>query len=153
MEAWINASLFPLSEGSDDVKEMPRRCADLRADMLKRQENPRNPGYTLFPAHHINMQQTVEMSADEYSKWRTAGHSFIVISLVVCGDYRFSFSPEIHSTNLIYSLATTVMNANDKQRIIALPDNWNLALSPGVNKLPPDILRLYQEPFGDTYAD
>ena len=146
---------MPYRLNGDIVKEMPARCVAMRKDMITRQANPHEPGFTLFPNHHFDSGiRKVSVSPSEFDQWKASKHPpFIAFNILICGDYQFTFAPDIHSTNLIYTLATTDVFAAGTPRIKILPQDWDTAFNPAIGTVGLDKLRLYQEPFGDTYAN
>jgi len=156
MSAWINTDMVLLSRNSDTVREMRRRCSDLQRKELARQNrtDPIRPGYTLFPSDQVTMTRTVSIEPDEYERWATVQKmSFMSLELLVCGDYKFSFSSEIHSTDMVYGIATADLSIAGRIKIIILPQNWNMAFYPEKGPVDPGTLKLYDEGIGNTYAD
>ena len=149
--AWFNAILFPLTVGMDVTKEIPRRCEAARQDELRRQANPKQPGYTLFPGVHIEETRDVMMDEREFSENSIRG--YIGIYALVFGDYLLSYSSPIHSTDMVFALAVDKERDYGRIRIILLPQNWSLTLNPALKQIDASDLHLYQEPFGYTYAD
>jgi hypothetical protein len=73
-----------------------------------------------------------------------------MLNVVVCGDYRFTFSPDTHSTQLLYTLATDPSVRGKIAVMAAGKDGGNVAIDPEIGTV---AVHLYQEPFGNTYAD
>jgi hypothetical protein len=154
MEAWVNATLFPMKPNGDSVQEMHKRCLAMRKRELAGQaQNPRPPGYTLFPNHHFD--KTGTLPGVEKKEWEDWLFSYgrvgsVTLNLAVCGDYRFSFAPEIHSTDSLYIIGTPKPSPHG----FTLWDGTvNIALTLDLGKIEKDDLVLFQEPFGYYYAD
>jgi len=154
MEAWINAALFPMKANGDAVKEMHQRCLAMRKQALSAQgQNPRPPGYVLFPNHKF--EKTGTLPGVPQKEWNDYLFSygragFVTLQLAVCGNYRFSFAPEIHSTELLYILGTPKQSPHG---VTIWELTNNVALTLDLGKIEKDDLVLVQEPFGSTYAD
>jgi hypothetical protein len=154
MEAWVNTTLFPMKPKGDSVQEMHKRCLAMRKQEIAAQgQNPRPPGYTLFPNHHFDKKGTLPgVEKKEWEDWlfsygRTG---FVTLNLAVCGDYRFSFTPEIHSTDSLYILGTPKQSPHGVTIWLL---NVNVALTLDLGKIEMNDLVLTQEPFGYSYAD
>jgi hypothetical protein len=155
MEAWINATLITLDGKKDAVQEMHKQCTAMRKKNLTAQAGPnaRPPGYVLFPNRTLGKDGGVLLDQAEYDKWQTAhGRAGVIfLDIIVCADYRFSFAPDIHSTDMIYLLGTSKASPTGRPTVWVL--TTNVALAPELEKIEQDDLRLYQEPIGNTYAD
>lgn len=156
MEAWPDIALFPLARNMNEVQEMHSRCAQMRKKMLAGQgQNTQHPGYVLFPDKTYESKGLVAtVDQKEWENWLfTEGRiGVVLLDLLVCGDYRFSFAPEIHSTDMIYDIGTP------KQSPVNAPTIWwnqttNVALALQLKQIEKTDLLLVQEPFGDSYAD
>jgi hypothetical protein len=146
-DAWVNISLFPTKAGLNPPAEMRKRSAEERAKNVERQSQSRNIGYTLFPDKEFNIVVTAAVVPAEYDEWRAtnmgkSGH--LMLYLVVCGDYRFSFAPEIHSTQSLFTVGT---------KIGAQQGFTNAMLRLDMGTISQDSLALLQDPFGTSYAD
>lgn len=150
IETWINTALFPMKPGGDGVKEMHRRCLAMR-----KQPHPAEgpPGYVLFPNHKFDKTGTLPgVPQKEWNDYLFSyGHTgFVTLQLAVCGDYRFSFAPEIHSTEMLYVLGTPKQSPHGVTLWLL---TTNVAITLDMGKIEKDDLVLTQEPFGTTYAD
>jgi hypothetical protein len=145
MTAWVNAVMYPMLKNTTDaVAEMQKRCVSQRADMLSRQAAPREPGYVVFPNHGFVVTRDVAVTKEEFEEWKNQPLKTLFLVLIACVDYRFSSVDKIHSTNMVYFL-------NKKNP--STPDQLEFGMSPDISNIDAGSLVLFQEPFGDTYAD
>lgn len=156
IEAWAYAVMFPLREHGDAVKEMHRRCDEQREIALKSQrQNPRPLGYILFPNNSSERTSDVLFAIDGLERWKeeVSRLNFTALNIAICGDYRFSFSPDPHYTRILYGLGTNIRYQQGVNMIIVDEDNTNAAIHPFDGDIRKENLRLHQDPFGGAYAN
>jgi hypothetical protein len=154
LESWVNPIMFPLDTNADATKEMRNRChAAGKAAIAAQARNPKPPGYTLFPTHNFKTKGLLPgIAQKQWDSWlfTNGRYGFVTLYIAVCGSYRFTFAPEPHSTEMLFMLGTTKPSPHG----VTIWDlTTNVALTLDLGKIAKGDLVLFQEPFGNTYAD
>jgi hypothetical protein len=142
LDVWPNVSMYPDDPTRDAISEIPQRCAKLRKDWLD-QTSPHHLGYFLFPTRDVEIPRGATLNEKK--------GALAPMRVLICGDYRFTFSSEFHTMAILSTLTTNLPAFPGAQRILR-PGNWNSLIDPRFGKIDPDHLKLYYEP-GDTFSN
>lgn len=168
LTTYVHTLMFPYT-GRSDSAELKRRCNQARSeDDARRLDSTINPaGFIVYPEKALNLYEATVMDKSDYFSWTTfigprRGNTMFV-AIVVCTDYRFVFSPELHHTDLFYYVARVGEHGDTPGAVISLtnalynPADKSIPPPPytiGINYLHADVaptdLYLLQQPWEDT---